>query len=68
MRRVLIYADNDADGDFTGQASAYALARRLRRAVNGAAPREVQVFVPKQPGTDWADVWHSRHAVVEALN
>ena len=68
VRRVLIYADNDADGDFTGQASAYALARRLRRSVNGAAPREVQVFVPKQPGADWADVWHNQPDVLEALN
>ena len=68
VRRVLIYADNDADGDFTGQACAYALARRLRRSVNGAAPREVQVFVPKQPGADWADVWHNQPDVLEALN
>lgn len=59
VRRVLIYADNDADGDFTGQASAYALARRLRREVNGADPREVQVWLPQQPGTDWADHWRS---------
>ncbi|MGF6095735.1 DUF7146 domain-containing protein [Pseudomonas sp. 18175] len=62
VRRVLIYADNDADGDFTGQACAYALARRLRRMSADGTPREVQVFVPKQPGSDWADVWYSKSA------
>jgi putative DNA primase/helicase len=28
VRKVCIYADNDADGDFAGQAFAFALARR----------------------------------------
>jgi putative DNA primase/helicase len=60
VRRVCIYADNDADGDFTGQASAYALARRLRREPGEAAPREVQVYLPKAAGSDWADVWRQR--------
>jgi putative DNA primase/helicase len=31
VRKVCIYADNDADGDFAGQAFAFALARRLKR-------------------------------------
>ena len=30
VRSVCVYGDNDADGDFTGQASAYAVARRLQ--------------------------------------
>ena len=59
VREVCIYADNDADGDFTGQASAYALARRLMRE-RGSSPRTVRVFVPRIAGTDWADVWQQR--------
>jgi putative DNA primase/helicase len=58
VRRLCIYADNDADGDFTGQASAYALARRLRRTPADAPA--VQVFLPKAAGADWADVWRQR--------
>ncbi|WP_323165982.1 DUF7146 domain-containing protein [Pseudomonas bubulae] len=68
VRRVRIYADNDADGDFTGQASAYTLARRLRREVSRLGPREVQVWVPQHPGTDWADRWNARLQAVETLN
>jgi putative DNA primase/helicase len=63
VRQICIYADNDADGDFTGQASAFALARRLvREADKDAAPRSVRVFLPKNPGTDWADVWQQRRS------
>ncbi|KQP23356.1 toprim domain-containing protein [Pseudorhodoferax sp. Leaf267] len=65
VRRVCIYADNDADGDFTGQACAYALARRLRREPRGAAPCEVQVYLPKAAGTDWADIWRQRQRTVQ---
>ncbi|MBT9597763.1 MAG: toprim domain-containing protein [Vitreoscilla sp.] len=57
VRRVCVYADNDADGHFDGQAFGFALARRLKREERRTGPREVQVFVPKEPGTDWADVW-----------
>jgi putative DNA primase/helicase len=60
VRKVCIYADNDGLSDFTGQASAYALARRLRREPLPDGPRQVQVFLPKVPGTDWADVWNQR--------
>lgn len=57
VRKVSIYADNDANGDFTGQAFAFALARRLKREDR---QREVRVFVPKNDGEDWADVWLRR--------
>lgn len=60
VRRVCVYADNDAGTDFTGQASAYALARRLRREPVPGGPRHLDVFTPKVPGTDWADVWRQR--------
>lgn len=66
VRRVLIFADNDADGDYTGQASAYALARRLRREPTG--PCGVQVFVPPLPGSDWADCWHRQFRATDALS
>jgi putative DNA primase/helicase len=57
VQRVSIYADNDANGGFEGQACAFALARRLTRSTSTDAPREVHVFVPREPGQDWADVW-----------
>ena len=60
VRRVCIYADNDADGDFAGQCFAYALARRLKREQKSGAGRQVRVFVPRHAGTDWADVWRQR--------
>ena len=60
VRRVCIYGDNDADGDFDGQALAFALARRLKKEERRTGPRQVQVFLPRQPGMDWADVWHAR--------
>jgi len=62
VRQVCIYGDNDADGDYTGQASAFALARRLKREDAPADPRCVRVFLPKNPGSDWADVWQQRQA------
>ncbi|MEO8155401.1 MAG: toprim domain-containing protein [Rhizobacter sp.] len=60
VRRICIYADNDADRDFDGQTFAFALARRLKKEEKQAGTREVQVFLPKQPGLDWADVWQAR--------
>jgi putative DNA primase/helicase len=56
VRRVHIYADNDADADFDGQAAAYALARRLKKEAKTAGGLDVQVHVPPQAGDDWADV------------
>lgn len=60
VRKVCIYADNDADGDFAGQAFAFAFARRLKHEERKTGRRQVQVFVPKQSGSDWADVWRQR--------
>lgn len=48
--RVVVFGDNDLS--FTGQAAAYALAKRLRR-----EKREVEVRIPTQPGWDWNDVF-----------
>ncbi len=62
VRRLCIYSDNDADSEFTGQASAYALARRVLRERSRRGPLQVHVFVPKRAGEDWADVWQRRQA------
>jgi putative DNA primase/helicase len=48
VRKVIIFGDNDVSG--TGQAAAWALAKRLI-----AAGMPVEVRLPKQIGTDWAD-------------
>ena len=61
-RRISIYADNDARGGFDGQCFAYALARRLKKEERTTGPRQVQVFVPRHAGADWADVWQLRCA------
>ena len=65
VRRIWIYADNDADGDFAGQAGAFILARRLKRETHRTGKRDVQVFVPKDAGVDWSDLWLRR---VQALS
>lgn len=64
VRRICIYADNDAHSDFDGQAAAFALARRLKKESRqpGAIEREVHVHVPKHGGMDWADVYVSMTA------
>ena len=59
VQRVLIFGDNDADADFDGEASAYALARRIRKEARHGIAREVQVHIPRKPGADWANVWWS---------
>ena len=60
VKRVRIYADNDAN--FAGQAAAYALARRLKSEEKVSGKRDVRVFVPQKVNTDWADRggWASR--------
>lgn len=57
VRHVLIFGDNDADADFDGEASAYALARRLRKEARHGIEREVEVHIPRKRGADWAEVW-----------
>ena len=66
VRRVWIYADNDADGDFAGQAGAFVLARRLKREAHRTGSRDVQVFVPKDAGVDWSDLWLRRVQVLSS--
>jgi putative DNA primase/helicase len=63
VQRVCVYGDNDADSQFDGQAGAYALASRLMK-LSQRVPRQVQVFLPKQAGSDWADVWWARVSTV----
>ena len=48
-KSILILGDNDRS--FTGQAAAYALAKRLRR-----LKYEVEVAIPEVPSWDWADI------------
>ena len=67
VRRITIYGDNDANVEFDGQASAFALARRLTKDAKKAGPRHVEVFVPRQAGSDWADVWRSRRETEEQV-
>jgi putative DNA primase/helicase len=52
-RRILIFADNDAN--FSGQAKAYHLANRL----TVQHKLDVEVLIPPEIGEDWNDVHRS---------
>jgi putative DNA primase/helicase len=52
VKRVLIAGDNDES--YTGQSAAFNLARRLVR--DGYA---VEIQIPREAGTDWADTVNS---------
>ena len=56
LKRLRIFGDNDVS--FTGQAAAYALAKRIS-ASKQYAGIVVTVEIPPQPGTDWLDVHNS---------
>lgn len=56
VKHVTILADNDRS--FTGQASAYALAKRLTL----MNKLDVRVVIPEEPDTDWCDVLEKRRA------
>lgn len=65
VTKIRIYADNDAS--FTGQAAAYALARRLKADdKKGDQRRDVEVHIPSRVDTDWADVWLARSRIRRA--
>jgi len=53
VRRIVVFADNDASG--AGQKAAEQLALRAR-----TARLSVEVLLPTDVGTDWADVWAAR--------
>jgi putative DNA primase/helicase len=53
VRQLHIFADHDSN--FTGQAAAYVLARRLT--TKGI---EVQIHLPNEPDQDWLDVLNGR--------
>ena len=56
VQRIRIYGDNDADAMYDGQASAYILARRLRKTARHGGPPSVDVFIPRHAGDDWNTV------------
>jgi len=59
VKKVRIYADNDAS--FTGQAAAFALARRLKSEERKSGiERDVEVHVAPGVNKDWADFWLAR--------
>lgn len=67
IRVLNIYADNDADAHFDGQASAFILARRLvNEAARKRVVRKVNVFVPQRDGQDWCDVLTAQHRLQRA--
>lgn len=59
IQSVIIFGDNDAT--FTGQSSAYILARRLK-----LAGLEVDVQIPSVKGADWCDMMTSCASPIQA--
>jgi putative DNA primase/helicase len=58
VKRLYIYGDNDSDAGYDGQASAYALARRLKKeAQRRRIDRTVVVHIPPKSGVDWDDIY-----------
>lgn len=53
VRHLIVFGDNDAS--YTGQAAAYLLAKRMK-----AKGIDVDVRIPDQVGTDWADGLRTR--------
>lgn len=51
VKHVMVFGDNDTS--HTGQAAAFALAKRIHN-----ADTTVDVRIPNRPGTDWADPQH----------
>jgi putative DNA primase/helicase len=60
VAKLGIYADHDES--YTGQAAAYALAKRIKIQAKRRGPREVAVHIPRHAETDWADVLLERLA------
>ena len=55
VNHIMIFGDNDLT--FTGQAAAYALAKRLALMGNGDSEYKVDVLIPREVGWDWNDVY-----------
>lgn len=66
VEELKIYGDNDADSDYTGQVAAYLLARRFCRSSSKDRPRRAEVFIPKTPGGDWANVAYLKNVIPKA--
>jgi putative DNA primase/helicase len=60
-KRLYLYGDNDSDAGYDGQASAYALARRVRKeARRRKIDCTVVVHIPPKSGMDWDDIYLAR--------
>ena len=61
VKRVIVFGDND--DNYQGQASAFRLAMRL---CCQAEPLTVDVQIPAEINSDWADVWEAKQPQREA--
>lgn len=57
LKRFVVFGDNDEN--FTGQAAAYELARRVKRENPDC---RVEVMIPEETGSDWNDVLAARRS------